>query len=76
MIRLGTTGKTIAIGQSVTARAVSKCQGGYIVEFGLNQQGLALTDAELPYGKEMLVQVVGYRQGLPVVHTLFAGFGR
>lgn len=73
MIKLGSH-KGMEIGQRATARALSKCEGGYIVEFAPNRRGLAVTDAEIGYGKEILVEVTGYRQGMPVVHALFAGF--
>lgn len=63
-------------GQVMPARAITKVDGGYIVEAKQLPQGKGFVPEanRLAIGCEILVKVVGQHQGMPLLHPVFGGF--
>lgn len=75
MIRLGGTNNVaLAPGKTVCGRAVQQVAGGYLIKYGDNQTGIAITPEKLPSGKELIFKVVGHKNGQPLLHPVFAGY--
>ncbi len=77
MIRVGINNNPAAApGKTLCGRAVHEVAGGYLIKFGANQEhtGVALTVDKLVQGKELIFKVVGYRNGQPLLHPVFAGY--
>lgn len=75
MMRLGQN-TSLQTGKTIRGRAVQQIAGGYVVKFGEgpNERGTLQTSESICLGKDILVQVVGYRGNQPLFHAVFSGF--
>lgn len=77
MNRLGLNNNgAVPTGKTYCGRVTQKIAGGYLVKFGDNRQytGVVLTAEHLTHGTDLLFTVVGQRDGMALLHTVFGGY--